>query len=380
MTTNLIKEQLDRIKSEVRRTDRVVFALHCWMPLNNIGSGGFKLPAIPSAKIPRVSLIPIVINKEVLVDSKRSQQTNKFIPFNVEFQVDIETSWVDILNKHGQYGMVRLDSLECDIETAERVNEVFNMMQTGFVGGVLQDLPAYWGGESPVIGEFETMLSRVKTTAQRKLSELLAAGQITRQEASAFLTALPELARSAEIAHNVALNPSNGILPKSIEQVNTGDKSRLDLTDNWIMREFPDYNSTSRLNRRNEGDQITRLATLISDSLTNRPQQSSGVQVDNAAPLDNLKDLEIELKLEDDISQPEMSLADDVPEFKLPSETSPADFAAQVADPAPTSSKPDFGQCQAQNASGIQCGNRAASELGSCPVLSHQMQVKSKGV
>jgi hypothetical protein len=399
----LLRDTLNRIREQVKSADRVVFAMHSWMPLKNIGTNGFKLPCVPAVYIPRLELLPIVAQKEVLVDSRVSTATNKFVPFNVEFNVDIENSWVDLMNKHGQYGMVRLDALECDINTAERINEVFRLLLVGFVGGKLQDLPAFYGEESPVRGEFEIFQTRIKTTARQRLAELVAQRQISKAEEYMFLNALPEMARSARIAHNVALSPTQGILPKSIEGVNTMAKPRFDATDNWIAREFPDYNVNSRLSQKQEGDAITRLAEVLAGKLGQQAPQAPvqtlqqtasqfGLEQNNidtaqppVAPTFSVTaeqgeaagepeaPFELSFSVEDDPNAVPLSLAEDVPELTLPDVNNQIETPVVLA--TSNNEQVDFGQCKANTVAGAQCQNQAIAAHGACMVRAHQVQV-----
>lgn len=259
---------LENIRSQIAHQGKVSFAYHCWRDFNNLGSG-LRFRSIPADTIPGYSLIPIVEYTDTYVDSRVNDNSPilHITPVSVPFKVSIEQSFTDLLTRYAKYGMVRVTPLDCSVDQAEVYQDVFNRMMEGFAGGVLQDLPEYFGAISPVRDMFGPDTKRVRTTAAAELDRLLNTQVLTREHYDKFKAAIPFFAESAMVAHRHALLPSSGKLTSSILDINSGERSNFDETDQYLIRQFPAFSADSRISKKNETDGITKLAELLADRL-----------------------------------------------------------------------------------------------------------------
>lgn len=269
MSNSTAAQALKSIRSAIAHQEKVIFVFHAWRDMSNIASAGLAHPAIPLMTIPRMELIPIVETQDALHESRINERspTLSIIPVKIPFTRSIEDTYTDLVNSFGQFGLTRIAALDCSLDDVDRYDAVFNRMMEGFRGGVLQDLPEYFGERSPVADQFGADKTRVTTTAYTELKKLAMTGEITEQDYETFLKALPTLAQSAVTAHRQALLPGQGILPQSILNINSGDKQNFDETDHFLIRQFPGFSADSRISKKTETDGITKLAELLADML-----------------------------------------------------------------------------------------------------------------
>lgn len=260
---------LDNIRSQIAHQGKVAFAFHCWKDFNNIGMNGPKFKCITGPTIPGRTLIPIVEYTDTYIDSRVNDHSPilHISTVSVPYKVPIEQSFTDLIMRFGKYGFARIYSLDCSIEDVELYQSVFSMMMEGFTGGVLQDLPAYFGEYSPVQDLLGPDVRRVHTTAAAELDKLLSAGKITKHIYDKFAAAIPAFGSSAVSAHIMALMPSTGKLTSSILDINAGERSSFDETDQYIMRQFPAFSAESRISRKSETDSISKLAEILAEKL-----------------------------------------------------------------------------------------------------------------
>ena len=263
-TDNNILSTLQAIQEQTAKLNRVSFVFHPWYEFNNLGVDGFRISAVQHPTIPRLSLIPLVSLNVKHLDSRKDSTTNKYVSRPVPYERPIRASYIDLLQRYGRYGLVILPSLDCSLEDAIRLTEAFNLMMAPFrATGLLEDLPEYFGVQSPVAAQFDSRQTRLYTTASEQLDACLSAGTIEAADVEKLRLAIPVLADSAEKAHRAALTPSNGTLTQSIAEINDRRKTKFDEVDVFLQKEFPGFNSDSLLSRSNKAGSLDRVADLL---------------------------------------------------------------------------------------------------------------------
>ena len=278
---NNILATLQSIEEQTARLNKVAFVFHPWIEFNNLGNDGFRIPAVQSANIPRLTLIPLVSLNVKHIESRKNLSNNKYVPLPIAYTRSIYSSYIDLLQRYGRYGLVIIPSLGCNLNEAVRISEGFEKIMEPFHnGGLLEDLPEYFGEKSPVEDQLESRVKRIKTTAEARIKSLVTHMGLTEEDAERFREALPVLADSAVKAHRAALTPSNGILPQSIEEINDKRKPKFDEVDTFLRRQFPGYNSDSMLSKRNSNSDLAALTEVLRDLVNQRGAPAA--EVDNA--------------------------------------------------------------------------------------------------
>lgn len=268
-----INTALNNIRQAIRQQELVAFCIHFWMPINNISMRGAILPQVPDGVIPGRQLLPIVELKLNHADSRLDPRTNKFVPVSVPYTVPIENSFTDMYRRIGQYGLVRVQSLDCTLDEAERYMAIFDQLMKPVRNVRLEQLSDYFEIASPIEYQLGPTRTPLGTTIYKTLDKLLASGAVIPKEYQAILAAIPEIAQSVVLAHDKALSPS-GILPVSIREINAGNRQNFDPTDEWIMQQFPSFDSSSRISVKQADSQITKFAEVLANAL-----QGQGVGV-----------------------------------------------------------------------------------------------------
>lgn len=348
---NNILSTLQNIRQQTSVLNRVAFVFHCWLPFNNLNSDGYRVPAIMSATIPRMTLIPILSTRVSLFDSVRNPATNKFMPVVQQHQRPIEASVSIITQRYGKFGFIRIPELDCDIEEAENYIRYFDAIMRPFKeqGGKMQDLPSYFGSTSPVDEIFDKKGDRVKTTAYAELDNLFSTGRIPETDYNIFRSALNRFAQSASTAHRVALMPGYGILQESITAVNEKYKSRFDEADEFLIREFPDFNSSSRITQRAQQDSTAALTEVFREFLAAQSQPKAPAPVEAPPVIPNV-----------------IERAPDISVVEEDSTVVNEEVAALNVDPV---------KCMATTKSNNACQLDARPGFKSCVNKAHQIQV-----
>lgn len=265
---------MENIVEQTARINQVAFVFHPWADFNNLGPDGFRIPAVPMDKIPGMTLLPLFSIQQKHIDSRLDRATNKFVPMPIAYTQSIYASYIDLLQRYGAYGLDQIAALACILPEATRLLEVFDLMMEPFSnGGKLEDLCDYLGETSPVKDQFESTTTRVRTTAENKLKSLLVHDLITEDEKNRFLAAIPQLAACVVKAHRRALDPAQGVLPQSIEEINSKRKPKFDQVDNWLRQQFPGYNSDSLLSKSSGNNDISKLTDVLTQIVTNNQAQ-----------------------------------------------------------------------------------------------------------
>ncbi len=277
--------QVESIKS-------VRFAFHPWLPIPNFGSDGFRFN-IPYPVLERLQLIPLAVFPYPRITPRANGQfalgmatlTEAVPAMGSQSKVETlmqmpATSMRDLYTAYSRFGMVELTSLLSQDE--EELSESFilfhavmGLARTNDDGSELQeDLEA---GRRSVNYTLEHLLKPspdlMDPRASSSLSWLdngahlalraslkgvtikgqryaIAQSQIARGE-----KLIEEIKQSVYRAHQAALNPSDGILPRTKELLNItankgqGGKTHLDNQDSWLLSEYPSFRMDTDVER-----------------------------------------------------------------------------------------------------------------------------------
>lgn len=289
-----ILNSLRAIQEQADQWNRVEFLFQPWTEFNNFGIDGFRIKAIQNPVIPRLSLIPIVQYGGHHIDSHKNPNTDKYAPVKVPYSHSIEATYLDCLQRYGRYGLVKLDAITCRLEQVERYAKIFETLMFPYMkDGLLQDLCTYFGAESPVEDLFEEPQTRVQDTYESVLDAMAKEQFISQEEYAKFKAILPVLAASAKTAHRMALMPSVGVLPQSIEEINDRRKAKFDDLDTFLRREFPEYNSDTNVSKRpkksEENTGLADLTNLMGQFVKTVTAMQSGQKVETQELLDAAK-------------------------------------------------------------------------------------------
>jgi hypothetical protein len=272
-----VNAALNTIRESLNEQKQVSFVYHSWLPFANLSLQGFKFPQIPEREIPRLSLIPIVATTGVLMGSTMSTAHNRHVPTPVSYQMDIKSSIADLMMKYAQFGLVRVQSLDTDVDRIEEAVNLFQIITPGLnYDTPLEVIPEYFGIESPVDFQFTRKRKLLKTTALDYLSDAVT----DEAEFSRGEQAIAVLGQSAAVSHIVALEPANGILPKTIRSISERLKFRFDLVDEWLVRQFPSYDSKGGLSQAKEEsgtDLIKQLVELLAAKQAPEPAPTNAI-------------------------------------------------------------------------------------------------------
>lgn len=294
---------LEETVRAIESTQAVMFAFHTWIPFPNFGSEGFKfniqhtvlerltpiyLPVYPKAVIvPRFApgqfavggVAPGAVTADGSIvggsiPSRGSAAKVAQVP-----QLPAE-SLQELLTAYGRYGMVGLHSLSA--QTPQETRMSFALFE-GVMGAaqseeedkagrrpedlLLEDFPVWLERGAPRALEYA--LSRganlripifekqppVPGMQPRIIDyriEHVSLGSQMEQRGHRLIT---EVYQSVRQAHEMALNPSDGILPRTKELLDItankgqGGKNHLDGQDEWLMRQFPSFSMDTSVER-----------------------------------------------------------------------------------------------------------------------------------
>jgi len=266
----VISGALETIRRIITEHEKVLFVIHFWMPFSNLWMGGFRFPQVPDPYIPSGVLIPLVDTPQKHLDSFTHPITNKVNPFEVEYMQKPNASLIDLQRRYGRYGLVKVEGAECTLNEATDMIEGFNLVFNEF-NAPLQNLSDFFGFVSPVEMQFDNPIARCKTTYSEVLDKLANSGRISELVYHRLLASIGSLQQSVEVAHRCALVPEDGILTRSIREINQGDKAGLDMTDIWLTKHFPDFKVGTRLKGKEDVSTIDKLVNVLTDRLSGQP-------------------------------------------------------------------------------------------------------------
>lgn len=276
---------------QVESVKSVKFAFHPWLPIPNFGSDGFRFN-IPYAVLERLQLIPLAVFPYPRFTPRAGQfalsmaTLTEAVPA-MGSQSKVETlmqmpsvSMRDLYTAYSKVGMVELQSLAAHDEaqlsesfilfhavmgfarTDEHGNELQQDLEAGrrSIHYTLEDLLK----PSPDLmdARVSRSLSWLENGAPRALRASLKGvkikGQIytiAQSQISKGEKLIEEIKTSVYRAHQAALNPSDGILPRTKELLNItankgqGGKTHLDNQDSWLLSEYPSFRMDTDVER-----------------------------------------------------------------------------------------------------------------------------------
>src|ERR1051325_6524614 len=288
---------------QVESVKSVKFAFHPWLPISNFGSDGFRFN-IPYAVLERLTLIPLAVFRYPRITPRGGQfafglSTLGVDPtgFSTAFEVGavpamgsqnkVETlmqmpsvSMNALYTAYSKFGMVELEALASHDEAklSENFilfNAVMGLARCDEEGNELeQDLEAGLRSKHFTLEDLlkpspdlmdprhSRSISWLETGAPRALRAALKGvsikGQryaIAQSQIASGEKLIEQLKQSVYRAHQAALNPADGILPRTKELLNitankgTGGKTHLDNQDSWLLSEYPSFKMDTDVER-----------------------------------------------------------------------------------------------------------------------------------
>jgi hypothetical protein len=264
---------LPDLRETVRRVESVKtvrFAFHPWLPMPNFGSDGFRFN-IPYPTLERLSLIPLAVFDYPRIVARPAGAFALSIATLTEAvpamgsQSKVETlmqmpstSMRDLYTAFSKFGMVELQSLVAHDEAElSRSYILFNAVM-----GAAQDNSEIEAGRRPsdlVLEEFPHWLAQDAPRALRAgLKRVVIRGRqykLTEDQLPAGEKLITEISGSVARAEAAALNPSDGILPRTKELLNItankgqGGKTHLDRQDVWLLEQYPSFKMDTDVER-----------------------------------------------------------------------------------------------------------------------------------
>jgi len=257
---------------QVETVKTVKFAFHPWYPLANFGSDGFRFN-IPYPVLERLELIPLTVFQYPRILPKPNGQfalmgatLTEAVP-SMSSQSVVRTenqmpsvSMRELHTAYAKYGMVELVSLEARDEI--ELSQSFILYEA--VMGVARDeKEAEESGRRPPGLVLEDFPAWLDTNGPRALQYALKNGvtirdrqyQVAPTGQVAGLKLIDEIRASIGRAEEAALSPSDGILPRTREQLNitankgVGGKTHLDNLDRWCMEQWPSFEMDTEVSR-----------------------------------------------------------------------------------------------------------------------------------
>lgn len=306
---------LEETVREVESVKTVRFAWHAWLPHNNLGSDGFRfnvqyawldrlvpipLPVFPYPEIlgrssSAFALLGNIGNLDATlaegVPSAGSQAKRK-----QKLQTPAE-SMLALHTAYGKYGMVELKSLLAADEREQATSFTLYEAVMGAARGeaeldagrrpanlLLEDFPVWLreGARRALKHAFSKGSVDVPVYAQDKSG---GKPRIVRYASRPFEESIgisdraerliDEVGISIAQAHEMALSPSIGILPRTREALNIttnrgqGGKTHLDNVDIWLLEQFPSFNMDTDVERARRAMQDTLESNAQSTGETN---------------------------------------------------------------------------------------------------------------
>lgn len=251
----------------------VRFAFHPWMDFPNFGADTFRFN-IPYPTLKRLEMIALPALPRAVITPKRGPGSFAFGSVTVGGEIPSQGSTsnvtqamqmpaesiADLLMAYRKFGMAGLDSLTAHDESTlidsftvfgavmgvardEYEEENFGRRHAELV---LEDYPAWLRGGAPLA--LETAINHGFTLHGREL-------RLNPSLRERGLQLIGEIEGSIALAHEMALNPSDGILPNAKNLLNVtanrgaGGKAYLDPVEEWLLAQFPSFKMDTDVER-----------------------------------------------------------------------------------------------------------------------------------
>lgn len=277
---------------QVESVKSVKFAFHPWLPISNFGSDGFRFN-IPYPVLERLTLIPLAVFPYPKITPRANGQfalgmatLTEAVPA-MGSQSKVETlmqmpsvSMRDLYTAYSKFGMVELQTLASHDEaelsenfilfhavmglagTDANGNELEEDLKAGrrSINYTLEDLlkPSPDLMDPRVSSNFSWLDNGAHHALRTALKGVTIKGQryaIAQSQIAKGERLIEEIKTSVYRAHQAALNPSDGILPRTKELLNItankgqGGKTHLDNQDSWLLSEYPSFRMDTDVER-----------------------------------------------------------------------------------------------------------------------------------
>lgn len=287
----------------IQRLSAARFVVHFWQNLSILGTDGAMFHLNTKALdvdgdnldketgksgglayIKRMRLVPVTTTERAIINNREGfAASNMFVgsigadgqpvgmgsnmsgatKTNVRAETNYpEAKLADMMYTFGKYGLVAIRSLTAhDAESHIRCQKIFKAVMSGLSDRTkLEDIPEYFGEESPYLIEKKPARFPLGTAIQRVEAAYLDSIEIdgetvklNDEEHALAERLIAELTPSVMAAHTAALDPeANGILSQTREGLQSGQKRSYDKCDQWLMSQFPSYPMDTTLEKANQ--------------------------------------------------------------------------------------------------------------------------------
>lgn len=307
-------------QQQISQLTDIGYVFHAWLPLSVIGNDGailgldtrFWNPAEPfgSTHLPRLRLVPINAIQRPVIDNKQGfAAVNMFVGeqgadgqpkgfgsgMAGATKTNVKPEWIyphqllsDLVFTFNRWGLIALNNLRAQsAEEFERHQLIFDIVMSGLPKNtLLEDIPEYFGGVSAYLplkraAHFErTPFGQIEKAAAGGVQIYGAdakPAQISDREKIIAEQMVEQFAAAVAQSHTAALDAEmDGVLAKTREGRQNGQKTSYDKCDQWLMKEFPSFPMDTELEKSNA--QILKALSVGSEQ-DSAPQQS-GVPVE----------------------------------------------------------------------------------------------------
>lgn len=271
MSVPALQQTLDQVES----VKSVRFAFNWWMSMPNFGSDGFRFN-IPYPELTRLTPIPLPVFERAVIIPRTSGQTFALMSHTLGGSIPSQSSKSEVKTalQMPAESMKELSTAYFDRGMTELQSMLAHDEQT-LIGSFL----LYEAVMAPAVTEEELDLGRrpgklvleeypnwLRTDAPRVLRVSISKGFHTRGQQVKLPKSMgkrgeqliEELLDGILRAHEKALNPSDGILPRTKELLNitankgAGGKTFMDRQDHWLLAEFPGFRMDTDVERASE--------------------------------------------------------------------------------------------------------------------------------
>lgn len=268
-----VNQTLTRVQNLVDSQGRVDFVIHTWKEFPNIGSDGLEFKSINAPIIPRMELIPIVATSATMASYKQNEDSNRVTPLEVNYLRAANYAIADLLHRYAAFSLVYIQNFSFNVSEIQRAYTMFNLLTAGLYrdnpAPSLEDLAQYFGIDLP----YDMPVYR-GSTIESTITEINASGKLSGEDTLLIEILLQSIRTSIGITVITAVEPVNGKLPEAIKNINLGEKSRFDETESWLAKQFPHFDTASKINAGNKAkgndDQISQLVEALTDALVKK--------------------------------------------------------------------------------------------------------------
>ncbi len=263
-----INQTLANLEAMLNTTGRVDFVIHFWKEFPNLGKDGLEFKTIDFPTIPRMAIIPIVATKTALGSSRTSEGTRKIVAGQFEYMREANHAVTDLIQRFAGHSLVHIDGFNFNVTEVKRAGQLYSALMAGLPDNPnMEQVAQYFGID------LGYAISPYKIpSAQEMIDAVMKSDKLSDAETLKFASLVKWVVKSASTAVMMAVEPTFGRLPVSIRLINEGRRHRLDGTDVWLGRQFPNFDTSSRINtpQRKTNNDSTEVLNRLADILQGR--------------------------------------------------------------------------------------------------------------